>query len=537
MAILFTLVPILILGVSSLAAAEQSLNIEYILDASNSMNEALPSGETKIAVAKKVVCNLIDNIAAEAQGNVNVGLRIYGANFNASDTKQKACMDSVLEIPIKGIQADKIKQKVNSIKAAGYTPIAYSLELASKDFTKSEENANTIILVSDGEETCGGDPVAVIKKLKSQGFNIVVHCIGFSVTEKAREQLKAIAKASGGTYYSADNADQLISSLKKVTDRAFESYEAPGEKIEPAQWISKAPEVQIGEYQWTIAMQERQYYKIKAYKGQKIKATMIVKKTPYDAMNNKIFQTFAVKLFNNVYDTVAEKETTVAGNPTDPVTFKAQWEADRTGWVYIAASATNNHGKDNNPCSVYPEGAIPEPSPYTLKIKVKGDIPEVEKEKEFVTLPTSDEKGGTSFKKAPETKLNTAYDGTIYMKEIRYFKIPVTETTKKIVVHAVTSKPWYSASNWHIRMKYKIIIYDEDWAEVTSKEITIDKNPATPFSLKAECDVADNDEMFYSLAASTNLATWGMTENAEVEIHPKGFQPKAQNYTVLATEE
>lgn len=514
--------------------AQKGLYIEYILDASNSMNEPLPSGEAKIDVAKKVVCNLIDNIAAEAKGNVNIGLRIYGANFDPTGTKEKACRDSVLEVPIAGIKADIIKQKVTGLKAEGYTPIAYSLELASKDFPAGEGDSNIIILVSDGQETCGGDPVGVIKKLKEQGFEVVVHCIGFAVEEEARKQLEAIAQASGGLYYSAENADQLNVYLKKVTERAFEEYEAAGEKVEPGALISKAPGIEPGDYQWKIRMQEVNFYKVKVYKGQKIKASLIVKKTPYSAMNSIINQTFSVKLFNDVFSEVASEDCTVKGNPEDPATFKAQWEADRTGWVYIAVSATKNHSADGNPNSLYPADLVPEPSSYTLKVKVKGDIAPEEEGTEFVIFPEEEKKGGSGFDKAQEVKPDTAYNNVIYMNEVRYYKLPVKEGMKRVKVTAVVTKPWYNAHNSYINMKYTVKIYDEDWVEMGSKEVIISKNPAKPFSINAESDIGDNDEVYVSLIASKNFSAW---DNNEVSIYPEEFIPEPQKYTILITTE
>lgn len=514
----------------SICAAETNSNIEYILDSSNSMNEPLPTAELKIDAAKRILCNLVDNIASETP-NANVGLRIYGASFAPDWTKIKACMDSILVVPIAKINAPLIKQKVMLAKAAGYTPIAYSLELASKDFTIGKENKNTIVLVSDGKETCDGDPVEVAKKLMEQGFGITIYTIGFDVDAEAREQLKQTAEVTGGKYYDAKNADQLQKSLEEIKDRSFEKYESAGEKTEPAKWISLAPEVSTGEYQWTIGMQKTQFYKIKAYKGQQVKATLIVKKTAYSAMNSIINQTFSVQLFNDSFDTVASEDSIVAGNPEEPVTFKAQCEADRTGWIYIAVSATNNHNEGGNPNSVYPEGAIPEPSSYTLKTKVKGDIPESEKDKVFDTVTATDKKGGTGFKNATEIALNTACNGIIYLKEIKFYKVPI-QNVKTISAHAVVIKPWYAAYNSNINMDYIIKIYDEDWAEVKSEKIRISKNPAAPVSLTVTTEVQDNDEMYISLSTSSNISSQG----ADVGIYPDDFIPNPEPYSLLVTE-
>ena len=487
------------------AYTQSSLNVEYILDASNSMNGSLPSGELKIDAAKRVLCNLIDNILAEAK-DANIGLRIYGANFDPASTKETACKDSVLAAAIGPVKVSSIKNTIMVAKASGYTPIAYSLELAGKDFPAGPENTNIIVLVSDGKETCGGDPAAAAKRLVEQGFGIKIYSIGFDVDAEARKQLEAVAEVTGGAYYDAKDADQLQKSLEEIKQRSFEEYEAAGEAVAPALWISDAPEIGEGDYKNKIGMREAQFYKIKVYKGQQVKAALIVKKTPYQAMNSKINQTFSVELLNDVWSELASGEYIAEGNPADPVTFKVQWAADKTGWVYIVISATGNHDADGNPNAIYPEGTVPEPSSYTLKVKIKGAVPPEEKTAEFPVLPSEVKKGGAGFENAAIIGVGVINDDTIMMGETRYFKLPLTEGLKEIAVTAIFTKPWYSAMNSRINMKYTLKIYDEDWVAVNEDFVTIGKNPARPFSINLRAQAKDNEELYITLTASGNFS-------------------------------
>jgi hypothetical protein len=386
----------------SICFAESNLYIEYILDSSNSMNEKLADGELKIDAAKRVLCGLIDNIAAE-RSDANVGLRIYGAGFDPSMSKEKGCLDSVLVAPITPIDADLIKQEVMAAEATGYTPIAYSLELASKDFSSGEENNNMIVLVSDGKESCGGDPVAVAEQLKAQGYNIKIYSIGFDVDAQTREQLEAIALATDGAYYDAKNADQLKQSLEEIKERSFEGYEAAGEAAEASAWIAEAPEIQPGDYKEGIYLHELKFYKTKVYKGQEIKAVMIVKKSPYEAHNNVIYQDFHLQLLDSDFNEVAANSYTVKGITEDLATFKATWEADKTGWVYIAVSASNNHNGEGYPIPPYDWGVI-EPSPYTLKVKISGESTEEVEASAFEEYGIQKLDGGNSFENAEKVQ-------------------------------------------------------------------------------------------------------------------------------------
>jgi len=190
-------------------------NVEIILDASNSMTQQLGK-DTKYEIANRVLFNLLDYFAAE-RPDMNVGLRIYGQYFDPMSTKEEVCADSILEVPIKKLDVNAIKNKLKEINPQGYTPIAYSLELAKNDFEDVEEGENVIILISDGEETCEGDPCKAAEELNASGLKLKVYTIGFSLaTEKAREQLKCIAEVTEGEYFDAKNEEELKEKFKKI---------------------------------------------------------------------------------------------------------------------------------------------------------------------------------------------------------------------------------------------------------------------------------------------------------------------------------
>ncbi len=499
--IIIFLILIIFISIFGNVSAESDLYIEYILDASNSMNEKLADGELKIDAAKRVLCGLIDNIASERK-EANVGLRIYGANFTPDMSKQKGCLDSELVAPITTINADLIKKEVMAAEATGYTPIAYSLEMASQDFSQGEENNNMIVLVSDGLETCGGDPVMVAKELKAKGYHIKVYSIGFDVDSETRKQLEAIALATDGAYYDAKNADQLKKSLEEIKERSFEQYEASGEEIKASTWIADAPEIQPGDFKDGIYLHELKFYKMKVSQGQEVKAIMIVKKSPYEAHNNVIFQDFHLQLLDKDFNVVAEDSYQVEGITEDLATFKATWGADQSGWVYIAVSASDNHNGEGNPIPPYYDWDDIQPSPYTLKVKVKGEgkaEPDLYQEFEAEKI-----KGGNSFDSAQEVGLNQAVMSDIFLKESRFYVMPVEEGMNEVQLIAIVQKPYYEAWNNNINLTYTLKAYDEDWIEIDTNKMTIALNPPTAQVLKIQIDADGNDEIYFSLTASDN---------------------------------
>jgi Ca-activated chloride channel family protein len=175
----------------------------FILDASGSMWGKV-EGKDKIVVAKEVMINLVK----ELPDKIEVGLQAYGHRSKGD------CNDIEVLVPIGGAK-ETVIQEIQSINPKGKTPITKSFEVAGKKL-KGVEEQTTVILISDGKETCGGDPCTLVKSLRQQGIHVRVHVVGFDVNKKEREQLVCIADAGGGRYFSAQNAMQLKEAFTEV---------------------------------------------------------------------------------------------------------------------------------------------------------------------------------------------------------------------------------------------------------------------------------------------------------------------------------
>ena len=101
---------------------------------------------------------------------------------------------------------------VAAMQPKGMTPITEALRQAAGQLSKPDRPA-TIILVSDGIETCKGDPCALAKELAAKGSKLVIHTVGFGVNDAAARQLQCIAQAGGGNYYSANDRVSLSKAL------------------------------------------------------------------------------------------------------------------------------------------------------------------------------------------------------------------------------------------------------------------------------------------------------------------------------------
>jgi len=187
--------------------AQQSANIVFILDASGSMRGQI-GGRAKIDIAKDVLIKLIDDLPA----GINVGLVAYGHR------RKGDCNDVEELAPLAKLNRQDLIEKIKALKPRGKTPISHSVELTAEKLQSLEEET-TIVLVSDGKETCGGNPCELVKKLRESGIKFVMHVIGFDVTPEEKQQLECIAKAGGGTYYAARNASEFRLAMTKVVSK------------------------------------------------------------------------------------------------------------------------------------------------------------------------------------------------------------------------------------------------------------------------------------------------------------------------------
>ncbi|MEX2127258.1 MAG: VWA domain-containing protein [Xanthobacteraceae bacterium] len=190
--------------------AQEGRSIALILDASGSMNARLPAGGTRLEAAKTAVAAFV----AKLDPKVRLSYRAYG---HQSPTKEKNCKDTELLVGFDtaGASKEAVLAKTKDIKAQGYTPITYVIELAAKEVGK-EPGERAVVLVSDGKETCEGDPCAAAKALAEADAKLVIHTIGFNVDAAARYQLQCVARVARGTYTDASGAADLGATLGKV---------------------------------------------------------------------------------------------------------------------------------------------------------------------------------------------------------------------------------------------------------------------------------------------------------------------------------
>lgn len=196
----------------------REVNVELVLDVSGSMVQALDTGETRMEAAKRSLAGVIAAIP-EREG-INVGLRIYGHEGNNTEAgRAESCRSSELVVPLDGVAKDDLEAEIERLQPTGWTPIGLSLERAAEDLPRaSDDVVNAVVLVTDGLETCGGDPVDAAADLRGGNRAAATHVIGFALTPEEQEVIGAIAREGDGLLFGAGNADELSQALFSVLE-------------------------------------------------------------------------------------------------------------------------------------------------------------------------------------------------------------------------------------------------------------------------------------------------------------------------------
>lgn len=187
--------------------ADEGSRVILVLDASGSMWGQI-DGKSKMEIAKEVVGRVVGAWKPENE----LGLVAYGHREKGS------CEDiEVLREP-GPLDAGDYMSAVKALNPKGKTPMTAAVRMAAESLKYTERKAS-VILVSDGIETCGLDPCAVAEELEKLGVDLTVHTVGFGLDDQgAVAQLKCLAEKTGGTYSTAENAEELEAALTKTVE-------------------------------------------------------------------------------------------------------------------------------------------------------------------------------------------------------------------------------------------------------------------------------------------------------------------------------
>lgn len=189
-----------------------------VLDGSGSMWGRI--GETpKITIAQTVIRDLMK----DWDTSVELGITAYGHREKGN------CADIETLVPVGPIDRNTVMSAVKGISPKGKTPLTDAVRQAAKALRHTEERA-TIILVSDGLETCNADPCAAAQELEASGVDFTVHVVGFDLNDEEKAKLQCMADNTGGKFLSADSAPELHKAMA-ATVKLVAKPEPPKKRV------------------------------------------------------------------------------------------------------------------------------------------------------------------------------------------------------------------------------------------------------------------------------------------------------------------
>lgn len=197
-------------------SAEKTPRVLFLLDGSSSMAEDWTAGKTRFQQARTFILNLVDSLSAANQ-EVEFGLRVFGHQYPA---QEKNCYDTKLEIKFSRYSGVQMATRLEALHGYGVSPIAFSLsEAAMEDFENEQKYAYSIILVTDGGESCGGDICAVVNKLLQRKIFFKPYIVSLVDYAALRDIYACL-----GTFVTVSNPSQQIPAISKIVDGHREGF-------------------------------------------------------------------------------------------------------------------------------------------------------------------------------------------------------------------------------------------------------------------------------------------------------------------------
>lgn len=203
-------------------AAPAPQSVMMVLDGSGSMWGQI-DGAAKIEIARSVIGDLLDTW----NENVELGVIAYGHR------EKGQCSDIETLVEVGPVNQSAVMTKINAINPKGKTPISAAVRKAAEALKYTEEKA-TVILVSDGLETCNADPCALANELEAAGVDFTTHVIGFDITEEEKAGLACLADNTGGRFMSAQSAGELTTALAETVEIVAETAPVAEPEVEVA---------------------------------------------------------------------------------------------------------------------------------------------------------------------------------------------------------------------------------------------------------------------------------------------------------------
>lgn len=225
-------------------AASDISDFVLILDCSGSMKDMTPDGKTKWDVAQQAALDLVTAVPNGRQ----LAFIAYGHN-----KEQKCGAVEVLRplSPMSDKSRGALATVIGRLQPVGHTPIAVALQKAGEELN-SASGLSKVVLITDGMETCNGNPVEEAKKLAAnERLKGGLTVIGFNLNESEAAAVAQIAKAGNGEFFDAKKASDMIETVKVVGTAIAQADAKPAalkSDVKPSSDMMNPAPLELGKY-------------------------------------------------------------------------------------------------------------------------------------------------------------------------------------------------------------------------------------------------------------------------------------------------
>ena len=203
---------LLALGVTEGMAEEPAActaDATIVLDASGSMAASdFPEGApNRMDRVRQALSRVVPEVAPVRR----LGLVVYGPGKN-----ENSCRNIELKFSPLRDAGSAVLDIADRLRPGGRTPLAESVQLALHSLKQSPRPAQIVVL-TDGEDTCGGDPCRLARRIKAQTPGINIHVVGFRLPSNSESTgVRCLAGETGGMFVTAETTDELTYVLRQT---------------------------------------------------------------------------------------------------------------------------------------------------------------------------------------------------------------------------------------------------------------------------------------------------------------------------------
>ncbi len=184
--------------------------ILIILDGSSSMLEPWDKGQIRFKAAQKIITTLIDSIY-KVNKDVEFALRVYGHQY---PSQQNNCYDTKLEVMFSKDNLAQMDLRLDALRPLGVTPISFSIrQAAEQDLTDPARNSYSVVLITDGGESCGGNLCDVVREILAKKITFKPYILSLVDYAPLRQQYDCL-----GEYLLVSQPADITPAVNKIVD-------------------------------------------------------------------------------------------------------------------------------------------------------------------------------------------------------------------------------------------------------------------------------------------------------------------------------